>query len=375
MDESERNFSLLGLCVRTDCFSKILQFLDGSDLLRLSEVSSGWYSFIAQSSQAMDKIQVVIDDNWDREFVFEVVEASHRRYKHLKIVNLLRTREHVKRLIFKNSSSLCSIDSYFDFKLNGLQLWSVKSLAFRQRERTTVMRSASVFDDGFLSVCNMLTKLEIAGQTHSSDAIINCLRSNKQLEELVMDANAASEFISYYRPQTRFPFKLKTLKLGAAGFMGLGSDLKLLDFLSSQAETIQTLKVIHCGIDLLYHIFKTMDNMECLTFSLEFNNEYRSDFRIQQKLKDLRLIEVRYSLSEAILAAAPNLEKLYMSRPTVYLVQHVLFNVPSLREFSFAAIVDPNHDFSAQDVINFVQREKAKPTSDINRNLHKISQI
>lgn len=362
----------LGLGRTEKSYKYILQFLSGSELLVLSEVSRGWYEVIAQSAEAMDKIQLVINENWTHEFDINVLNSSTRRYKHVKIIQLLRRREHVLTLLWKYSYCLCSIDTYFDIKMRGLQMPFVRSLAIRKVCHYKDLNIETVFDDGLFSACRDLEKLEIAGETKAPDTVISCLRSNENLKELIIDQDASQEFFTYY--DHTLLFELTTLKMGRI-FFSTTLEPNVCRFLSTQIASVQDLKVLHCDFKLLNKIFNAMKNLKCLTFSPAPNQlPYLANFKTHHNLQEMNMICVSKKYLEYMLKATPNLKKLYISNPTTEMFLHVLVKTRALREFRYAYLEHNNCNIHPQ-LSEYYQDLKAVPTSNINRNIEIISQI
>lgn len=370
--ESNRSLILDPLSLGNEkSYKYILQFLSGAELLVLSEVSRGWYQLIAQSAEAMNKIQLVINENWYREFDINDLINSTRRYKHVKVGQLLRRRDHVFSLLWKYSYCLCSIDTYFDIKMRGLQMPFVRSLAIRKVRSCKDLNIETVFKDGLFSACKVLVKLEIAGETNCPETVINCLRSNENLKELIIDYNASHEIFAYY--DHTWLFELKTLSMGKA-FFASTIESNVCQFLSTQTASVQDLKVLHCDIQLLYKIFNAMKSLKSLTFSPVLTQVlYHDSFMTHDNLQEMKMIGVSMKYLEYMLPAAPNLKKLYISNPTTEMVTYVLAGTRALREFRYAFIEDG--DYTNQKLLERYQDLKADSRYNVNRNIEIISQI
>lgn len=348
----------------------ILQFLNGSELLVLSEVSRGWYQLIARSAATMNKIQLVINENWSREFDIRDLKNSSRPYKHVKVRQLLRRRDHVFSLLWKYSDCLTSVDTFFDIRMQGLQMPFVRSLAVRKVYNHKALKIETVFKDGLLGACKDLVKLEIAGETKCPETFISCLRSNENLKELIIDHEASQEFFTYY--DHTLIFELRTLKVNTTFYTA--EIVNVCHFLSTQIASVQDLKVLNCHFQLLCNIFNAMKNLKRLTFSPALKEFlFHANFMTHDNLQELNMICVPQKYLEYMLPAAPNLKKLYISNPTINMVNYMLKKTRALREFRYAYL--ENSEMTDLTLFQQYQDAKTDPRLDINRNIEIISQI
>lgn len=312
-------------------YNTVLEYLSGKDLLSLTEVSRQWNQLIGQSQEAMNKIRVIINENWSREFDIEDLIDSERQYKHIKITSLLRRRDHVHQFFDKFAYSLVSIDSRYDFEMKGLQLPQLEWLAIRGPYKHIFLED-SLLD----SVINLKT-LIIEGSTRFPNNIVCCLKVNPGLEELVLECGATEDLFKCMSHPV--DIRLKTLKLDKVSFPISHIEANIGKFLGTQLNSLEELKLMNCEFMFFCRIFNTMRNLRCLTYSPDDPSyDPQAYFEPNQNLVELRLIVVSESLLHMLLPAVPKIEKLYISDPTPLMFKVALFEHPSLVKLSYAGI-------------------------------------
>lgn len=360
------NFMMLDpLCLSAERpYNEILKYLSGNDLLNLTEVSRQWNQLIGQSPVAMNKIQLVINENWSREFDIEDVISSERQYKHIKITSLLRRRDHVYQFFDQFASSLVSIDSLYDFDMNGLQLPHLEWLAIRGPYKHIFL------DDSLLDAVVNLKTLIIEGSTRFPEKIISCLKLNPGLKELVLEYGATEDVFKCMTHPV--DIHLKTLKLDKVSIRYIEANIG--KFLGTQVNSLEELKLMNCDVLFFCKIFNTMKNLRCLTYSPDDSSYVpRPYFEPNESLVELRLIVVSAPLLQLLLPAVPKVEKIYLSDPTLSMLRFALFSHPSLMKISFAAIRGAANSSSEQLMEHY---EKLKNSSnDSKLNFKSIVQI
>jgi F-box domain len=317
-------------------YSLILQHLSGSDLLNLSEVSREFYQLVAESERAMDKIQLVINEGSDRVFKWTDLENSKRCYKTLKVKNLLTGRSEVTRIIFEFSDSLISIETNYDFKLPmGLMLQELETLKMSIHSRSTI------FNEGLLCHCSNLTKLHFSGIIYNYHLLIECLESNADLEELVLEKDAPSILFRFMNDPPIM--ELTTLKCDNVDFSSERQIFHFLNFLESQADSLVELKVLRCEMERLSEILDLLPNLTKLTYSpapYDFDQKNSIKFNAHHRLRELNLITMSTKNIKQLTLMAPRVQKLYIADVTQEIFIFAIKCLPSLREFRYAYFKD-----------------------------------
>lgn len=306
----------------------VLQHLTGSDLLQMSEVSHEWNDVVSTSGMAQKKIRLVINEDWRREFDEGITKDSNRKYQNVKINTLLRLRNQVITIFPKFAEHLISIDTTFDFETKDIMLPAVRSLK---------MSTSDFFEEGLLGSVSGLTKLHIYGDCNHPEKIVECLKANKNLEELILENNAPRRFFGYGINEN-IDIKLKCLKLDDVNFQEGETMANLKYFLECQ-EYIRDIKLLQCDFHLLTKILNSMPNLERVTFSQavsQFYNNNRILIKQREKLVEVNLIMVSFNVLQSMISYAPNMKKLYVSDPDFKMFEFIVRNVTNLREFSYA---------------------------------------
>lgn len=307
----------------------VLQHLTGSDLLQMSEVSHEWNDVVATSGMAQKKIRLVINEGWRREFDEGITKDSNRKYQNVKINTLLRLRNQVITIFPKFAEHLTSIDTTFDFETKDVKLPAVRSLK---------MSTSDFFEEGLLGSVSGLTSLHIYGDCNHPEKIVECLRANKNLEELILENNAPRRFFGCGINEN-IDIKLKCLKLDDVNFQESDTMASLKYFLECQEDYIREIKLLQCDFYLLTKILNNMPNLERVTFSQAVSQLYNTNrilIKQREKLTEVNLIMVSFNVLQSMISYAPNLKKLYVADPNFKMYEFIVRNVTNLREFSYA---------------------------------------
>lgn len=338
----------------------ILQHLSGADVLNLSEVSLDWYKIIGKSSKAMDKIQLVIKENWSREFDFEVVENSERKYEHIKVSELLRSRKEVAKMLEKFADSIVSIDTRFDIEMNEVKLLNLKSLVISTR------CSSSYVEGGIMTATSSLEELKLRGLTHFPGEIIGCLEKNTGLKELVLEDGAQTTLLANLTFEIGVGIQLKSLKIDSLDYPDEIIN-KFFSFLRTQIECIEDIKLLNCKYITMVSIFSNLKSLRRLTFAALHPYTFQNtQVKPNPSIRELNLISVNDLMLRSLLPKAPKLQKLYIADPTWKMFDFITFNSPSLRLFRYAYFENCNKTFV--DAIAHYEQECEK-YKNVNKNI------
>jgi hypothetical protein len=324
-------------------YSLIVQHLSGSDLLNLSEVSREFYQLVAESERAMDKIQLVIDEGSDRVFKWTDLKNSKRCYKTLKVKNLLTGRSEVAYMILKFSHLLTSIETNYDFKLpSELLIPELETL------KMSMHCTSTLFDDGLMNSCSKLTKLHFSGIIYKYELLLECLEANPDLKELVLEKGATSIVFQYME----YPIyiQLTTLKCDNVDFSSDHESQHFFNFLQSQTNSLEELKVLRCEMSNLSDYLDLLPNLTKLTYSptpSEVDSDW-TQFKIHHRLRELNLIMTSTKNIKQLTSMAPRVQKLYIADATQEIFLYVIRCLPYLREFRYAYFKD--FDGTLEDV-------------------------
>jgi hypothetical protein len=310
-------------------YQLILQHLSGSDLLRLSESSNEWNQLIANSPESTKQLKLFIDENWNHEFDFKVIKNTNRTYENVVIKNLLRSRVEVHKIFCRFDDFLVSIDTSFDFQMNGIQLPRLKSL------RLATTCPSAHFQHGLLSAVINLEKLELSGPNQYPEKVVECLQANPDLKILILENEAPEQVFRCL--DDAVDFQLNVLKLDKADFSD-GTDHNLRKFLSGQINSIVDLKVLNCNFALFCSIFTYMKRLRCLTYSPATSNMFPQScsFEPHPSLEELNLIQVSLPMLQTFVLYTPKLKKLYLSDPTPSMFKLIMNHAKELVEFRYA---------------------------------------
>lgn len=281
----------------------------------------------------MSKIQLVIDENIERKFDLEILKHSIRKYINVKVVKLFQSREQVCKMITNFADFLVCINTAYDFEMNGVQLPCVKSLTLQTRT------PSKHFRNGLLSAVKNLTKLHLSGCDILPIYIISCLESNTNLTELVLGSSVS---MILFNETLNVEFHLKTLKLDSLNLTNKAEN-NLKDFMKSQAESIESLKLLNCSFALMVYILNRMKVLRHFTFSHESPLEI-IDMRsllFNKNLRELNFLSNDEQILEMMLGKFPFLKKLYVGSPRIELVERIL-HLPLLKEFCYAFVSNSN---------------------------------
>lgn len=303
----------------------ICQHLVGADLLQLSEVSRGWNKVISKSEKEMKKIQLMIDEDSKREFDMDVIRFSERKYAHVAVRKLFRSRDHIFQLLNKLQGSLETIDTCFDIDMGELHLPHVKSLAIRTNR---------CFPRGLLTSVSTLTKLHLAGSIENPVIVVLCLTSNLQLKELILEQKAPTSLFQHINASPEF--QLTTFKCDKASFPEQ-VERNFLAFLSRHVNTLEVLKLLQCSEKLMESIVNAMPKLRTVTFGGISHNEIPF-LRLNEHpaLEELNLIMVRTSTMKYLVEAAPKLKKVYTAGLSQNFLHFLADCVPTLRQLQYA---------------------------------------
>ncbi|CRK93254.1 CLUMA_CG006797, isoform A [Clunio marinus] len=347
-----------------DKFELMIQHLSGTDLINLSETSKEWYKTIAYSPEAIQKIQLVIDEDWGHEFEFDDVKDSYRGYRSIKIKSLLRRRCQVLQTIIHFGDHLTHLSTSFDFHMEGYKLPMLKFLEFR------LLNNSPMLEDGLLSSVTTLTKLEVSGSVILPQYVVACLHSNPDLETLIIEYCVEKVFSFMFTP---INIKLKTLKVNKACFSFPNTN-KFHDFVISQASTLEELKILNCEVTSLRLLLDSLNNLKCLTFSPCKGMVYDClRFSTYSQLTDLNLIGVTAPVLDVLLLSFPNLYKLYIADPTIQMISSTFLLSEELREFNYAFV--RGGDYTTADILELFFNEKERNHPKFSYKLQFIQQI
>lgn len=337
----------------------VFQHLTGLDLLNLSETSRSFYQLVAKNEDK--RLQLMIDENWSREFEADHVANTGRKYTSVNVKQLLRRRDQVLPLFSKFSEHLVSIDTGFDFEMNGIVLPLVKSVNIK-------MEHGVYFERGLLSSVSNLEKLQISGPVTFPEKVVECLKSNPGLKELILeDTSAEAVFGNAINP---VEMQLKVLKINKANLESQ-AESNLIAFLKSQEGSIVELKLLICNFHVLAEVFKGMKNLRRFTYS-PLNNYYLPLYK-HPNIEEMNLILLSELQLQNMLEKTPNLKKLYIAAPTQETIVWLMHQSIDLRQFRFAFI--QGTDITVDQLRAWYVRQKLNNNSRFNNHLEVIAQL
>lgn len=316
-----------------ECF---FEYLSGSELLVASEVSSKWNKIIGNSTKAMAKIQLVIKEHWKREFTYDIMKNSERKYANVKVEELLRSRNEVSKFLQEFAESIVSVDTRFDIEMDGVMLPNLKSLVINTRH------TSSYVQGGLMTAATNLEKLCLSGASMHPQEIIECLVANTELKELVFESEVQTGVLPNLTYEIGTGFQLKSLKLDSINNSEEVAN-SFASFMRSQADSIEEIKILQCSFLLMTDIFNNMKNLKRVTYgAVQSCQSGHRALKVNTSIVELNLVRVNELIMKAFVAKLPKLQKLHISDPTWRMFDFVTYKVPSLRFFSFAYLDNCN---------------------------------
>lgn len=313
--------------------NKLLNLLSFNDIMSLTLVSKDMNNIISTSRIVKEKkMKLSIAESWNKEFEFEHVSSSRRRYNTLEVKSLLRRSTEISKAICFFSNSLTTIITTFDFSMGDVKLPQLRDL-------TITMNLMPYLEDGLLSAVNNLMSLHLVGSLYGNPLIIvECLKSNSKLISLDLEGDVALKLFKSFTT-VDFEFKLSTLRISCKG-ESLQRD-RLLHFVRKQ-PLIKELKMSEFNFYILSSVLDVLENLERLTYSPGIPDNGMmpyggSNIPFMTKMKQLNLMcDSRFKNAFTILLyRMPGLRKVYFAVPSLELMYSALKQA-KLQEFSYA---------------------------------------
>lgn len=349
---------------KQEVYQLVLQHLTGSDLLNLSEVSPRFNQMVANNG--MEKIQLVIKEDWDHEIDAVLFRGSTRKYTSVHVKQLYRERDNVFNLICNFAEHLVSIDTVFDFNMAGILLPKLTSLKIKSDQ-------GSYFENGLLSSVTALEKLQITGPVPFpyTEKVFDCIKMNPRLKELTLEDQSAKDVFGglSHEPIVK-QLNLKVLKINNAALEGYALD-NLIMFIKAQNASLEELKLLKFPFRALFAVIG-MPRLKRLSFSPS-NSFYCPLNQFLSNIEEMNLILLSENQVQTLLSRTPNLKKLYIAVPTIKMVELLVYHTTELREFSFAYFQEGN--VTAKNIRDWYENLKLSKRIGMNLNIEVINQI
>lgn len=341
----------------------VMQHFNGSDLLKVSEVSKKWNHLVGIYTQREngDKLRLAINETFKSQFTPDIIQ-SDRRYKSIRVLRVWETCAEVLQLLLDSAESFTDIHTCYDIDMNDTQLTGVETLSLSLQ---------TFYEYGLLGSVQNLTKLVIDGKSEFPHKIIDCLASNPKLEELVLESGAASKVFSYN--MNKIPFSLKILKMSVK-FNGGNLETNLMTFLSQQVGTIEEIKLLDCSFNLLCKIMKLLPKLQRLTYSpLQLDQSFSNQPLINifglmirfPNIVEINLIYPCMNILKNLLLVTPNLETLYVSGLNQQTLRVIEFSSKSIYTVRYAYL---ERNVTIGDILTLYEEDK-QSFADVNSHL------
>lgn len=276
-----------------DILEMIFQYLNGRELIRMSEICPSWYNFIASSNVLMNKIKIVNDGT--RKLYYEdynVLNNSSRRYqnielsyakywrrcskkfrfflrnthdwKNVKVINSRFANKHDSWNILSSiqstveSLSIINIDFYgipisldrstkyktLKFpKLKYLKIYISDKSCLEEGYAVSLLNSVAIEKFDYEYCCN----IDRAGRFYSGTKyknIVNLTKMLRNFDKLTNLSLKLHDMNELFKDQSwkDFPFKLKNLAVVSITGWDQLLRINFRDFLESQCHHIEELK-------------------------------------------------------------------------------------------------------------------------------------
>lgn len=312
----------------------ILQHFTGIELLDTSEVSPKWFNLIAKSEISMKKIELkIIDGDLEtKNEIIELVSQSPRQYQNLHICS-----QNKMKLVLRFAPSLTEVRiCCFDMNVGELEIPNLKKL---------IILNGDAIANGLINSSTSLEELHLKSiRTSAADAVVECLKVNKQLKFLSLGTSPSVIF----KEDLSSMFEFQLVAVSAKLFF-LPDPTNFFTFLHSQAESLRqlTVHVTSCDSSIFSATINNLPKLERLEIfgaaevygiakSPPHDLPERLDLKPNQSVKVLRVERLRlYNLSslKSLLLALPNLKSFRVLDSTKDALICVMQNAEKITDF------------------------------------------
>lgn len=361
-----------------EVIENIFKFLNGKDLLIVSEVASHWYEFVGASKECMAKIKVKIACTMMLEILEEEVlplVLSTRKYENLEISICSHCIETTKAVLesrkgkwknvtfsrtnFKNSVEALDFLECIESSVEDLRMTEVCTTnPFNDGPNRNFMFpklkvfhakyiQVTLFSDAFNNVKNMEEFFLCShSQTVASlDVIMRLLQVNVSLKILSLSNHIFNQ-VMYNRNAQDFEFKLKKLIVNSFYFLSEFHDRVQNNFvalLMKQAETLEILEYNDwMGINSTVAAFKLQKLKELtlkgISKALEQVEWEFVDIPKNNSIEKLVIhVPKNYLMFTKLTEAAPKVTNFTTTYIDLYMLMHLAQTHPNLTSLSIGS--------------------------------------
>lgn len=374
--------------ISRDIHSLILQHFNGSNIMKLSEVSIDWHENFAKHPDAMKKIKLLMKSNSRTKEEFDekldVIKNSIREYRviviHCQLQKALSDEfwkflklqsNHLEELKIKNIG--------FDLdptpmKLKNLRVLklTLASIGVRNALITSTTRLKFL---KLKQISPMMLNFQPPAFAKNDTESVECMKMfrsmNPELEEIELHGGMQyyTLFCNDNKSDDERPrFQLKSLRIKTQSRLSLIPEYverNLISFLNTQ-KSIQKFSIDVCRKDVILHAFNKMPNLTHLHLNILLMEEYRvNEFGLtfNERLIELQIpyINNKDDIIE-FLKLTPNLENLFLNHIFPDGIDFIARNLMQLKKLRFR--------IGHQESINLYERLKRNSyENDINRNI------
>ena len=310
---------------------QILQHLNGTDLLRSSEVCHFWYNLIANSKISMQKITLMvgfIDCTHTTCKLINIIKTSSRRYINISIFGFFHHNmaSDVIKIIKVHCKTIENLDlrnvTNDEAVVEMLQIPNLQHLSLIS---DCEKQSNCAIYSMLLKSSNKLKSLKI---DNISDHLVDCLENNNNLITLNLSFDVALELFEHDISEM-FHFKLQHLITSGSLRNRVGDNF--IKFLLTQANNLHSLQVESPSAFLLDTIFNELTTLKSICLKIMCEEYPRLDLNSNEKITELEFKNpIDLDFLKSFLVATPNIVVLIIKQLDLKIVDYISKNLKKL---------------------------------------------
>lgn len=339
----------------SDIHYLVFQHFNAKDVLEVSKISQEWNETVGQSAVCMHKIKFSLKNSAgtkqeQTDEKVKVIQATGRFYQNVSIdcrFDRNLSLEFWKLLKFLELSVT-------ELKIKSIKMELLTPLALPKLQVLKLTYVPTNIRNILLSSCDNLTKLKLKMESplkwsessrpdqESITCIRACMERNQMLQEL--ELHGSIQYNSFFDEDFSdiVRFKLKSLKVKTGMRLALISEkneLKFINFLTTQANNLQTFFIDVCRPNVIQHVFNRMPILSSIHIDVMIMNSYKIKelkLSLNERIIDLKIpyVNHHYDIKE-FLVVVPNLASLFVAHLSHETMEFIARNLLSLRTLKF----------------------------------------
>ncbi|CAO1415726.1 unnamed protein product [Diamesa serratosioi] len=329
-------------------YKYFFKYLNGEDILNLSEVSNYWYNVTARSSTCMSKLKIFIDfskltskcSTPPTPTTYQILKGSLRNYQNIdfscqhnkdyseECLDLINCHQESMKEITIREMSEVNLTKYGNMWLPKLQSLKIKG--------TNESSCSQIF-----KLCCNLEVLHM--DTNYDKFIIDWLLKNPNLKELKF-SNDIFESLFRIKKLVEFPFKL-TKFTSLAWKTDVMTEYKFIKFLAKHMYSLKELKLFHASHNMVEFIYNELERLKVI--DIKYFDNCRAATEVVEPIPNrIEIIDMNLHHNilvvgvRAMIKAAPELRVLRMKFINQSVVEFVAVFCKKLRVLVYCYDVD-----------------------------------